>query len=105
MKKIVLLMCFLGSLSIFNSQGSELLTDEEYSELRTHIMSNYTQAPSQAIAQVNVFLTEYKSRFTPEQHLKMQYTKAYFEIEDERFEAVYNTLTFCKKLSDALKKT
>lgn len=78
------------------------LSDEEYQQLRSEILSNYGSMPTAAAEKANEFLRLYQDRFTLPQNLRMHYTKAYFLIGSEQFEAAYQTLSKCKLLADEL---
>lgn len=78
------------------------LTDDEYQQLRSDILSNYSDEPIQAAQKADEFLLRYKQRFSLSQNLKMHYTKVYFLVKSEQFEAAYSALSSCKILADQL---
>lgn len=78
------------------------LTDDEYQQLRSEILSNYSDEPIQAAQKADEFLVRYKQRFSLSQNLKMHYTKVYFLVNSEQFEAAYSALSSCKILADQL---
>jgi signal transduction histidine kinase len=85
-----------------SAENNALFSDEEYNLLRSNILDNYTNKPAEAANKADEFLALYQNKFTPSQYLRMHYTKAYFQIHSEQFEAAYTTLRQCKELADGV---
>lgn len=94
-----LLLCCVLQVS---AENITQLTDDEYQQLRSDILSNYSDEPIQAAQKADEFLLRYKQRFSLSQNLKMHYTKVYFLVKSEQFEAAYSALSSCKILADQL---
>ena len=83
-----------------NAQEDVRLTDDEYSVLRKDILDNYDNRPEEAVKRADKYLIKYDAKFTLRQRLRMQYTKAYYQIAAEQFEQALATLDICKQLAD-----
>lgn len=85
-----------------SAENVEQLTDEEYQQLRSVVLDQYSKTPIKAVEKSDEYLVLYKNRFTLSQNLRMHYTKAYFLIASEQFEAAYSVLSQCKILAEQL---
>lgn len=84
------------------AENIDKLTDEEYQQLRSVVLNQYSKTPIKAAEKADEYLSLYKDRFSLSQNLRMHYTKAYFLIGSEQFEAAYSVLSKCKMLAEQL---
>ncbi|WP_284242942.1 tetratricopeptide repeat protein [Thalassotalea insulae] len=89
---------------ILHGSAQELvkLTDAQYEQVRSELLSRYSKVPIDAANRVDELLVEYQGRLTLRQSLRLHYTKAYFLIASEQYQLAYNELILCKTLADRL---
>ncbi len=85
-----------------NAQNKVRLTDDEYSVLRKDVVENYAEHPLDAVSRASEYLATYADQFTPQQHLKMFYAKAFYQIAAELYDDAHRTLIKCKTMADEL---
>ncbi len=85
-----------------SAQEHPTLTEEEYKTIRTDIMKGYAKEPVKAAEHLEEYLTKYKRQLSKNQYLRIMYTKAYLQINAEKFTNAHTTLLFCKQLADEL---
>lgn len=98
-----LVVAFTMLFSFFAFSKDTILTDEEYNALRADILTNYAKLPVEAVLRTEELLLQYQGRFTLRQALRLNYTKAYFQVRAEQFEQAIHTLAHCKVLAEQLK--
>jgi signal transduction histidine kinase/Tfp pilus assembly protein PilF len=84
------------------AQSITQLTKDEFSTLRSDILKTRNTSPEKAINHVVEILHQYKDVLNLRQTLRLTYAKALFQIEMDKFEDAYSTLTLCKKLAEEL---
>lgn len=98
----VFFLLFLCCVVQVSAESKDKLTDEEYQQLRSVVLEQYSHIPIQAVEKADEYLVLYKDQYTLSQNLRMHYTKAYFLIASEQFEAAFSVLSECKILADEL---
>lgn len=83
-----------------SAQEHPTLTEEEYKTIPTDIMKGYAKDPVKAAEHLEEYLTKYKRQLSKNQYLRIMYTKAYLQINAEKFTNAHTTLLFCKQLAD-----
>ncbi len=101
--KFFIYIIFFSTFTIA-AQQQETLSEEEYKAIRSDIMDNYAKDAVKAAARAEEYYQEYQLKLSKSQHLRLMYTKAFFQINAEQFENAHATLILCKQLADQLNK-
>jgi signal transduction histidine kinase len=99
--KLFIYIIFFSTFTIA-AQEQDTLSEEEYRTIRSDIMDNYAKDPVKAVMRIEKYYQEYRFKLSNRQHLRLMYTKAFFQINAEQFEDAHATLILCKQLADEL---
>ncbi len=99
--KFLFYIIFFSTFTIA-AQQQDTLSEEEYKAIRSDIMDNYAKDAVKAAARAEEYYQEYQLKLSKSQHLRLMYTKAFFQINAEQFENAHATLILCKELADEL---